>query len=121
MLLRVVKVDVSPKRFIGAQRYRTRQDGGTGEEGGTGDDDKVEVELESEGEAVSGTRFARLVISNWKAKKRKKKRNLRRMKVARLDKTKETQKKETWSINSRNGCTEKYRNHKQSQAVISML
>jgi len=105
----------------GIETCRTRQEGGTGEESGMGDNNEVEVELESKGEAGSGNRFARLVISDWKAKKRKKKRNLRRMKVALLDKTRETQKTETWSINSRNGCTEKYRNHKQSQAVLSML
>jgi len=40
------------------------------------------VELQPEGEAGSGTRSARLVILDKKAKKKKKKRNFRRLKVA---------------------------------------
>jgi len=40
------------------------------------------MELESEGEAGSGTRLARLVILDKKAKKKKKKRNFRRSKMA---------------------------------------
>jgi len=62
------------------------------------------VELESEGEAGSGTR---LVISDGKAKKKKKKRNFRRSKVAQLDRIRETQETETRNMYSRNECVEK--------------
>jgi len=79
------------------------------------------VELESKGEAGSGTHSARLVISNKKSQKKKKKRNFRRSKVAQLDRTKEAQETETRSMNSRNECAEKCGNHKQSQADMSML
>jgi len=70
------------------------------------------VELEFEGEAGSETRFVRLAISDWNTKRRKKKRTFRRLKVARLDRTIGTQETETWGVNSRNECTEKYKNHK---------
>jgi len=79
------------------------------------------VELESEGEAGSGTPLAHLVISDKKAKKKKKKRNFRRSKVAQLDRTREAQETETGNMNSRNECAKKCRNHKQSQADMGML
>jgi len=90
--------------------------GGTGEELGTGDE--VEMELESEGEAGSG---ARLVILDKKVKKEKKKRNFRGGRWRNSTEPEENHKTETRSMNSRNECTEKCRNHKQSQAVKIML
>jgi len=79
------------------------------------------VELEFEGEVSTGTRSARLVISDKKAKKKKKKRNFRRSKVAQLDRNREAQETKTRSMNSRNECAKKCRNHKQTQADMSML
>jgi len=61
------------------------------------------------------------VILDKEAKKEKKKRNFRGRRWRNLMEPEKTRKIETQSINRGNECAEKCRNHKQTQAVISML